>query len=464
MPVVCFLATLGTGCPPAEVDQNEAVSFGEGRPSALTEMQSETSSVQLLLGRPGGGFRPRLVVGYNDFTDMVTTDDALVDQYSLMGYATRDADGVWQPRAQLAAVEPIDALDGDPWLATDRLLSVVYYSGLARVDDPKLDDALAVSRSVDGAESWEPLAGGFLPTAGQLSYFKPPEGTVDKPSLTVGARRTDLHVAYINHRAAGSFVQVATIERRGAGLSFADATSDGLFRNPLVQADEQSSDVFVVYQTIGEEGDPSAIRIAISTDGARTFPTTADIDTAVRPSEQIDGAFGLQLRNLIFTAYVFDSVEGRHYVAYEDGGTVLLRVSLDGLAWPLVRQLSPSVQGFAFFQPALATARGRTVVTFYQQNLANDLTQVAATISDDGGLSWSGLHYLVRDEAGAVTAGFVPCVSQIGYFGDYNSIVQFPDLAEAPTFYATWADSRLGCEVAGTRHVVHQHVMGAAFR
>ena len=121
-------------------------------------VQSETSMARTF--SPSGG--PRLIVGYNDATEISDAAGNVRPDFSLLGLSVSDDFGAtWTRRNQFTAGTPrIPALRGDPWVTAAG--SLVLYVGLINPPGdgvgPDLGgdpDGVFLAVSRDGAETWE---------------------------------------------------------------------------------------------------------------------------------------------------------------------------------------------------------------------------------------------------------------------------------------------------------------------
>lgn len=428
---------------------NVEVSVGPSHPDALDRgLQSEQSVVRTI----GPGGEPLLVVGYNDTTNMVEEDGSFGPEFSFMGWAISHDDGdSWEPQPQFDLPPGLDGLRGDPWLATNAEHTEVWYAFLGVVDGGgrNAPTALAWAYSPDGGLNWEEVR--FV----DLGY------RIDKPSLAVSAEGTKLYAAYINE---GTEDVEVLVSRTGgddweAPTVIPDASS--IRRNPIIRRAPLWDDVLYVSFQEGS-GD---IRFAGSTNDAQHFEvwsTPVSGAAVFRPN----GQEGVDIRNLVFHSFYVDPESLHCDIVYEDNFAIYFTSSLDGTTWSAPVAVSDAA-GMHQFQASIVANKDRVVVTYYEQDPSDALTDVVAVSSPDHGMSWDPPETLTQSSPDG-EAPFVPCATDFGYFGDYAGLTSFDlDLEEEvqdPRFVALWADSRRGCDLWGPDLTArHQHTVGAWF-
>lgn len=136
----------------------------------------------------------RLVLGYNDATEIHDGAGIFDTNYSFLGLSISDDYGVtWQRRGQLPTTESVPALRGDPWIAASG--SLVLYAGMRGPPGggnvlPGAD-GVVLAVSTDAAESWDDIV---------LVH----EGSVDGPKVALTRDRSTAILTWIELEQGGA--------------------------------------------------------------------------------------------------------------------------------------------------------------------------------------------------------------------------------------------------------------------
>ena len=412
--------------------------------------QAETSIAVDKSGR-------HIVVGFNDTRGFDKTP------LSISGFMYSDDGGVTfvdggqlpTPGDQSVGGDVFPQVFGDPDVKYLGGCNFIYSSILlAKFSDTGVAQTIGVHRSTDCGHTW---TGPFEVT----SVTNPNGGVVDgqpfdaadKPFMDVDPESHRVLLSWTNFTPfAPGFVEISTtysdnILGRKPHWSTRKVISaiepDGQGSVPRF-AGNGSQNAYLTWTRFPSFfGNSTAF--ARSTDRGRTWSSPIELSPQFFTVDQVLGNDRVNTNPSLAVDNSHSRFKGNVYVVYsnnnnQDGADVYFQRSTDqGLTFspPIAVNKRPGHDRAQWFPNVTVDNRsGRVYVFYYDQGIARsgDLTRVAVTFSDDGGVSWKSQRPLsdVNFKAGWGNDTGQPNL------GDYNQAV-----AKDGTLFAVWAQSKL---------------------
>jgi hypothetical protein len=325
-----------------------------------------------------------IVVGFNDANGFANPSGV-----SVSGFAySHDGGTTFTYGGQLPLVGGGDMVRGDPgvnvWVNPSTGAATFVYSSLYRT--PAGESSLCIHVSTDGGVTWSaPRV--TTPVTSASAFADKVFNDVDPETGRV----------LLSWTSFGATVQMSAIRSDNFGLSWSPITvfsarsEDGQGSCP--RFDPTSGRAYIVWRAYGAV---SAVSLVRSLDNGVTWSTAQDI--ALGGSEPLP-PFGSDRIN-DFPAIAVSPTDGSLHVVYAslqtaDFGDVYYARSTDqGLNWsvPVTLNTAPGLDRAQFFPWISAGADGGLDAIWYDQRAGvegSDLTDVLATHSEDGGLTWA---------------------------------------------------------------------------
>lgn len=355
-----------------------------------------------------------IVVGFNDFRG------ASFNPVSVSGFLWSDDGGATfhdggqlpTPGSDVVAGAKLPALFGDPDIKYLGGCTFLYSSIIVKkFSATRTVQTLGVHRSTDCGRTWQ---GPFeIPAAtnpnGQVTATGNPRDSADKEFIDVDPDTGRVIAGWSN------FTTVSNIPG-GSPQNMVSYSDDAAFATPptwspgiIVGNNGQSlmpkfaagsDDVHLVWSDRGQPYPLRQVSYARSRDNGATWEEARNISPL--PFKVMDQVLGND-RVHEFPALAVDNSTGPNrgsiYVAYanndtNDGADIYLQISRDRgrtFSAPMPLNVNPGFDRAQWFPTmAVDTNTGRVSIAWYDQSVATsgDLTEIAWTWSDDGGVTW----------------------------------------------------------------------------
>ena len=340
------------------------------------------------------------------------------------------------PGAYEAAADPAIAAGPD---------NVFWYANIAfnRSDDA---NAIAVSRSADGGETW---ATNFV-----IQTSATDGKTLFNDKEWIAADPNDPNVAYVtwsqfNYDADGTYISSLIVYSKttDGGLSWIEPqpVTQQLQNQGSVVFVDTSGNVHVVWETFVESDSVDAVAYAVKTSGSETFADTQILATINDVPDPFSWA---KFRTNSFPAFVTDG-NNLHVVWSDwngsDADIVYIRSTDGGVSWSSAETIDGG-ESDQFF-PWVGANNGKVFVSYMDhRGEKKSHYHISIVASSDGGASWSD-PVKISTKYSAPSKGnkfdYPNCTA--GFIGDYTGIA----VGEDGVAHPFWTDIRKGNSPGG---------------